>query len=79
MSMEELYAQVPAELYEVRTRTEGPKGRLPLTDEMSTMWNGFSPCLRRERMHCGKSAVDTESGENYVQGSQRTRYHNSKG
>ena len=79
MSMEELYAQVPAELYEVRTRTEGPKGRLPLTDEMSTMWNGFSPCLRRERMHCGKSAVDTESGENYVQGRPLTCHNDFEG
>ena len=34
MSMEELYAREPAGLYEVRTRKAGPKGRLPLTDEM---------------------------------------------
>ena len=34
MSREELYAREPAGLYEVRTRKAGPKGRLPLTDEM---------------------------------------------
>lgn len=34
MSMEELYGSAPRGLYDVRTRKAGPKGRLPLTDEM---------------------------------------------
>ena len=34
MSMEKLYAQNPEGLYDVCTRKAGPKGRLPLTDEV---------------------------------------------
>ena len=34
MSMEELYGSAPRGLYDVHTRKAGPKGRLPLTDEM---------------------------------------------